>query len=314
MNKYEKRPYKGNSLIQFPTEYVVIDIETTGVSPRWDEIIEIAALKICDNEICASFESLVKPPFKIPSFVTELTGISNDMVADSPCINEILPSFFDFIGDSIILGHNVHFDINFIYDKGLEANLTPVSNNFIDTLRLSRKLYPELSHHRLADMVDFFRIDTSTYHRALADCESTFKCFKAIKQDALLKYENEENFANIFKRKSSTHYYVDVKKFSAETTEFDISHPLYNKTCVFTGALEHYTRAQAMQIVVNLGGIVANSVTSKTNYLILGNNDYCATIKDGKSTKQKKAEKLLLEGKDILILPETVFYDMIEQD
>lgn len=82
--------------------------------------------------------------------------------------------------------------------------------------------------------------------------------------------------------------------------------------CVFTGTLERMTRKEVMQIVVDLGGINGNSVTAKTNYLILGNNDYCPLIKDGKSNKQKKAEELKLKGKDIEILTENVFYDMIE--
>ena len=92
----------------------------------------------------------------------------------------------------------------------------------------------------------------------------------------------------------------------------DNTHPLYNKVCVFTGTLEKYSRQEAAQIVVNLGGSCGNSVTKKTNYLILGNNDYCSMIKDGKSSKQKKAEEYKLKGQDIEIIPESVFYDMIE--
>ena len=83
------------------------------------------------------------------------------------------------------------------------------------------------------------------------------------------------------------------------------------KHCVFTGTLERMARKQAMQIVADLGGINENSVTKKTNYLILGNNDYCKTIKDGKSNKQKQAEAYKLQGQDIEIIPETVFYDML---
>ena len=74
------------------------------------------------------------------------------------------------------------------------------------------------------------------------------------------------------------------------------------------------TRKTAMQMVVDLGGLVGNSVTKKTNYLILGNNDYCSSIKDGKSSKQKKAESLKLSGNDIEIISENVFYDMLEDE
>ena len=83
------------------------------------------------------------------------------------------------------------------------------------------------------------------------------------------------------------------------------------KLCVFTGTLERMLRKDAMQAVVDLGGQVGNSVTKKTNYLILGNNDYCPLITEGKSSKQKKAESLKLAGNDIEIISEDVFYDMI---
>ena len=94
-------------------------------------------------------------------------------------------------------------------------------------------------------------------------------------------------------------------------TEFDEDNPFFEKVCVFTGVLEKMKRSDAAQLVVDLGGICGNSVTKKTNYLILGNNDYCPTIRDGKSTKQKKAEELKLKGNDIEIISENTFYDML---
>ncbi|NLO49067.1 MAG: exonuclease, partial [Clostridiales bacterium] len=84
------------------------------------------------------------------------------------------------------------------------------------------------------------------------------------------------------------------------------------KICVFTGTLEKMVRKEAMQAVVDFGGTCGDNVTSKTNYLILGNFDYCKSIKDGKSRKHKKAEKLILQGQDISIISENVFYDLLE--
>ena len=80
---------------------------------------------------------------------------------------------------------------------------------------------------------------------------------------------------------------------------------------MFTGVLERMSRKEAMQLVADSGGINGDTVTQKTNYLVLGNNDYCKSIKDGKSNKQKKAEKLKASGLDIEIIPESVFYDMV---
>ena len=79
----------------------------------------------------------------------------------------------------------------------------------------------------------------------------------------------------------------------------------------FTGTLEKFPRKEALQIVTNLGGIPTDSVTRNTNILVLGNNDYCSSIKDGKSSKQKKAEELILKGHDIIIVSEKSFYDML---
>ncbi|MBE6882311.1 MAG: exonuclease, partial [Ruminococcaceae bacterium] len=103
------------------------------------------------------------------------------------------------------------------------------------------------------------------------------------------------------------------KNIVTEITDFDTDTLVYGKCFVFTGILEKMLRKEAMQIVVNMGGFCGDTVTKKTNYLVLGNNDYCSTIKDGKSTKQKKAEALILKGEDIEVISENVFYEMIEE-
>jgi DNA polymerase-3 subunit epsilon len=102
-----------------------------------------------------------------------------------------------------------------------------------------------------------------------------------------------------------------AKDIQASTTDFDEASPVYEKVFVFTGTLERMTRKEAMQLVVDRGGLCGDGVNKKTNFLVLGNNDYSSTIKDGKSSKQKKAEQLKLSGCDIEIISENVFYDMI---
>ena len=99
-----------------------------------------------------------------------------------------------------------------------------------------------------------------------------------------------------------------------DTDVFDEMHPLYQKRCVFTGQLDKFDRHTAMQYVANVGGICKNGVTKETNYLILGDNSYCASIKGGKSSKQKKAEDMILKGLDIKIIPETTFYQLLRNE
>lgn len=311
------REHKGKSLIEFPESYCVIDIETTGLSPDWDEIIEISALKYENNNLIDKFSSLLKPddfsdeePY-LDEFITSLTGITDEMLSVSENTQIVLKRFLSFIEGNILIGHNVNFDINFLYDKIEKYCNSYLSNNFVDAMRISRKLLPELDHHRLCDLADYYKISTQNAHRAENDAEATQECYSHLLSNVIDIYGNLEDFKKLFSKK---HYDAKACDFQTKTECVDTSHPLYGKVCVFTGTLERMIRKEAMQIVANFGGINADGVTKKTNYLILGNNDYCTSIKGGKSSKQKKAEKLKLDGQDIEIIPENVFYDMIYCD
>ena len=305
------RNNKGKNLITFPKEYAVIDIETTGISPKYDSIIELSALKIKDNSIVDTFTSLVNPGFKIDSFITELTGITNEMLQESNKIEKILPDFLNFIGDSLLVGHNINFDINFIYDNCITLFNKSLQNDFIDTMRISKRILKELPHHKLSDLANFYNISYDGAHRALNDCKITQDCFIKLQDSILKEYSSLDDFIKQSSVKSKGT--INISEIVSSKDSFDEYHPLFEKYCCFTGVLEKMVRKDAMQIVVDFGGFVENNVTSKTNYLILGNNDYCSSIKNGKSTKQKKAEQLKLNGNDIEIIPETVFYDMIAE-
>lgn len=305
------RENKGTSLISFPSEYVVIDIETTGLSTDFDEIIEVGALKVVDGSVTDSFCEYVHPTEPIPYFVTALTGITDEDLKDARPVEDVLPDYVRFIGDSIVLGQNVNFDVNFIYDFGEPLGIT-FTNDYIDTMRLSRRLHPEFKHHRLKDLVERYDVGDFERHRALGDCQATFEIFKALQQDILAEHGSFDAFIEYCKPKPNRR--LDISNIAPTCDDIDPSHPLYGRICVFTGKLERMLRKDAMQLVVNLGGEIGDSVTKKTNYLILGNNDYCSTIKDGKSSKQKKAEKFMAEGYDISIMPESVFYDLVIEE
>lgn len=306
-----ERINKGKSIIDFPENYTIVDIETTGLDTKYDSIIEIAAIKVRNEDVIDTFTTLVNPPYiDLTDFpeITDLTGITQDMLNDAPSEQEAITKFFNFLGDDIVVGHNVNFDINFLYDSLYNTDKY-LKNNFIDTLRFARKLLPELKHHRLSDVAIFFAVDTTNAHRALKDCEITLQCYEHLKQLALEKYGTLDNFKRSFVIKKNISH---AKDLIAENTDFDDTHPFYKKVCVFTGALEKMPRKDAMQIVVNVGGICADNVTKSTNYLILGNTDYCAALKGRKSNKHKRAEELKAKGYDITIISENTFYDIIE--
>lgn len=309
-NMSNSRSYKGYSIIDFPEDYCIIDTETTGLDTQCCDIIEIAVVKVRNSVIVDEYQSLINIDYELPEYITELTGITDDMLASAPYCTTVLKEFMDFIGNDILIGHNVHFDINFLYDNIEEVFGVHLTNNFVDTLRICKKLYPDENHHRLSDMTSLLSIPVDIAHRALDDCRTTFALLNLCKQEALLQYGSIDVFESSFKKKK---YYqkIDIKTI-VPTEEIDESHCLYGKVCVFTGELEKLSRSDAMQLVVNCGGAVKNNVTQTTNYLILGSNDFCSTIKDGKSTKQKKAEELKLRGFDIEIVSERTFYDMLQ--
>lgn len=297
---------KGKNLIELPCDYTVIDVETTGLDPSYDEIIEIGAIKVRNNEINSQFSSLVKPSRPIDEFIENLTGITNEMLKNAPSIKEVLPQFIDFINDDILLGHNIHFDINFLYDN-LDFYLDyKLSNNFIDLMRLTRKVYPNLENHKLVTIAEFLNINIENHHRSLADCLTTHKCYQVLARQ--FNYDSK-----LLKSLWRTHISksLDLRNITAKTNNFNTDHPLYSKYCVFTGKLEKLTRKEAAQLVVNLGGKCQNNITKQTNFLIVGNFDYCSNIKGGKSSKLKKAEKLILQGQDLQILSENTFYDLV---
>ena len=312
--KKNQRINKGNSLLAFPASFSVIDIETTGLSPYYDQIIELSAIKVIDGTVVDKFTTLVQPDpdcdgVYIDSFITELTGITNEMLASAPKLSSTLPDYLNFIGNDLLVGHNVNFDINFIYDKAESLLSETFSNDFVDTMRISRRLHPEFQHHRLADLCERYHIDYTNAHRSLSDCLLTLKCLSFLSEDVVQLYGSIDNFVQQATAKS-----VCASDIVATTDTINPNNLLRDKVIVFTGALDTLTRKEAMQIVVNHGGINADNVTQKTNYLVLGNNDYCTTIKDGKSRKQKRAEQLKLAGLDIEIIPESVFLDMLDEE
>ena len=175
------RPYKGHSLLLALEDFTAVDIETTGLSPRWSAIIEVGAVRFRAGRPVDEVSLLINPGFDIPPAITALTGITDDMLWTAPPITDVLPYYLDFLGGDVLLGHNVHFDVNFLYDKALAIGLGPVCNDFVDTMRLSRKLFPEHKHHRLCDLTERFGIVPETAHRALADCYAAADCYAVMK-------------------------------------------------------------------------------------------------------------------------------------
>ncbi|MCI9233653.1 MAG: 3'-5' exonuclease [Bacilli bacterium] len=166
-----KRIHKGKSLIEKVSDYTVVDIETTSLDSYCGEILEISAIKVKNHKVVDQFSELIKINEEVGYFTTRLTGITNDMILrEGKELTLVLQSFKDFVRDDIIIGHNVNFDINFLYDSMKENLGIYLANDYIDTLRLSRKVLPQLKHHKLDDLIDYFDLKVRNKHRALNDC------------------------------------------------------------------------------------------------------------------------------------------------
>lgn len=158
--------------------YIVFDLETTGINYKKDSIMEIAAIK-CTNQGIYEFNKLVKTDSDIPANITSLTGITNEMLNDAEPIEDILPEFIQFIGTCRLVGHNIKsFDIIFLNNACKQLGLPNIENELVDTLPIAKKALPDLENHKLSTICEFFNIDNSKAHRALADCYMCDECYR----------------------------------------------------------------------------------------------------------------------------------------
>lgn len=306
-----KRPDKGSSLLDQLDDYTVLDIETTGRDPNCDRIIQVSCLTIRNCQIADQYDTYINPEIEINSFISSFTGITNEMVANAPTINAAAPDILEFIGDDVVVGHNVNFDINFLYDAFLAGRGVTLPNDYIDTMRMARRLFPEWPDHRLSTLVANFGLPAETFHNSLADVTHTFRCYEYMKDLIRNDQADKHRFSIVQGRKK--YHNVQAKDIKPACCEFDPDDPFCGKTFVFTGALDRMDRKDAMQLVVDHGGQCFDYVNRKLNYLVVGDYSKSWGVKNGKTEKLKKAEDLILAGQDLQIISEDVFFGMLEE-
>ena len=177
----------GTKLDTFVSDYVVFDLETTGVSPYSDKVVEISAVKVKGDKVVDEFSSLVNPKCHISAGASAVNGIYDDMVEDEPAFDEVLPKFIDFIEDLPLMGHNIQaFDLAFIYRDCEEILGAVPDNDYIDTVLIARKCMPELAHRRLTDLATHFGISIKGAHRALKDSRMTQQVYEHLRNEMVL--------------------------------------------------------------------------------------------------------------------------------
>jgi len=205
-------------------EIIALDLETSGISPSNDHIIEIGMAKIVNGEIIDRYNQLINPGHELNYRITDITGITDLDLVGKPSIEEVIKEVVEFIGDGIILGHNVAFDYSFLKVAASQSKLK-IPNKVIDTLKISRKLLKSLPSRKLTDLCEHFNIDPGNSHRAYDDAISAYRLYEKL---AILAPEEE---------------------LINQPTEVSYS---IKKTSPITPAQEKYLRALCMQHGVTL--------------------------------------------------------------
>lgn len=174
---------QGKKLNSFLLDYVVFDLETTGVSCNSDAVIEISAIKVMGGIPVDEFSSLVNPIMHIPFQATNVNGITDDMVKDCPSFDVVLKEFDKFIGDMVLVGHNINcFDMKFIWRDSVKYWGKTISNDYVDTLSISRVLLPDMSHS-LGNLAEYYGVSTEGAHRALNDCRMNQIVYECLEEE-----------------------------------------------------------------------------------------------------------------------------------
>lgn len=233
--------YTYNKTNELPKDFVVVDVETTGLYPIDCEIIQISAIKYINLQKADQFNAYVRPSVKIPEEITTLTGISDRTVANAPDFNQIATPFIDFIGDHTLVAHNSDFDMSFIQTQLYYYRNITMENKVVDTLSLSKKYMKGLMNHKLCTIKDAFGIDLQM-HNSLNDCIVTAQlyiyCRKQAKCDDSQRIplpemsDNEQLYYNkvidILKRNGKKLNKVYVNKTNVY---FDINYKIKNSFC-----------------------------------------------------------------------------------
>lgn len=159
--------------------YIAFDLETTGLSPQEHKIIEIGALKVREGKVVDRFMEFVHPDKPITPMITNITHITNDMVAGARSCPEVIHDFLSFCEDDVLIGHNVMFDYSFVKCSAVREGLT-FEKMGIDTLKIAKKVHPELESKSLSALCEHYKIENKAAHRAYFDALATAKLYQTL--------------------------------------------------------------------------------------------------------------------------------------
>jgi DNA polymerase III epsilon subunit family exonuclease len=194
-----------------PNEYLILDIETTGLSEDSDRIVEIGILHISDNNILSKYHTYINPEIEIPEFITKINGVTNSVVKDKPKIYDVINEIHDFIKGKVIVGYNVEFDLNFLDVNFNRGNILVEEVKYFDVLRLVRQtIHPSLLQNRKLETVKKYLSIDGNSHRAIDDCIATGKvllrCIKILEDEKLKNRQEQDLIIQSFDEHESEFY------------------------------------------------------------------------------------------------------------
>jgi len=309
-----------------PIRFAVVDLETTGLSATRHEIIEFGAIVVdLSSNAARGHWQLVKPRRKIPDHITEITGITQNMVeSEGIPLSHALPPFLEFIGELPIVAFNASFDMAFLREASDECGI-PIKNRYTCALRLAQQVWPELKSHKLSDLGEKMHVrlqaegpsgQESQAHRSLGDCQRALSVFLSAVAEPGAKprwIPANEPKAICACQEESVNSSANGKRSYKHRAGLIGSHQgaLHGEVVVFTGALS-VSRDEAAKLAASIGCDVDVSVTNRTTLLVVGDQDLDRLAGKKKSSKHLKVERLIEDGHAIKVLSESDFRGMVE--
>lgn len=311
--------------------FIAIDFETA--TRRMNSACSIGIAIVENGQVVDTFYSLIKPPDNCydPNN-TLIHGITENDTLDAPDFDRVWFKINKYFGPYPVLAHNAYFDMSVLSMCCNERYIKPDNFKYIDTMHLAKNIVP--GSRSLVNCANYFEITIGDHHNAAVDAvicaEIALACLKHSSETDLLRFCFKMphimiyNFSDLqpMKEFHSSKEKQPYRKFSSiakpseispQTTSFDSGHPLYKRCIVFTGELS-FDRNVAMQMAVDVGAIVKGSVSTRTDMLVVGQQDLSIVGSSGMSTKERRAHEINDSGKgNIQILSEQEFMELIQQ-
>ena len=282
----------------FHEPYIILGVETTGLYPSTDKIIQLSAIKYSTQGIpLVTYDTYLNPGVPIPSRITNLTGITDETVQNAPTVEQVRGAFLGFLSNLTIIGYNVNLDLRFL---SAAFGDTLNGRNYIDAKSIAHMFF-HCSDDKLSTVAtECGFVPNGNFHNSLVDCEAVAFILSLVEDFPIAEYSKTFHISDEKPRHFEVKYpaYSNLKlsEIFPQTLNFDHAHPFFGKSIVFTGTLR-MPRAEAAQLAVNVGAFVKSEVSSKTDFLVVGSPDINFVDDEGMSKKQKTALTLNQAGK-----------------